>query len=182
MRSEEYKVIGLRGRGAKELEKPVHALQDVEGGDNGVGVKLVVRKDLDSPVDAIQVRLPIHVRYGEPVASNSSSPYVIQELEPPSVVLACSDGVPSCSSRGEASDYLQSFIEALDYATPYCIAKSSTPQPLEISVPLGNTTDIPVVEIGTSAVILACFAWIALEAWRTSHRIWTANAKNTKDD
>ncbi|KAJ3543562.1 hypothetical protein NMY22_g3098 [Coprinellus aureogranulatus] len=181
MRSGEYQVVGLRGRGAKELEKPVHALQIENGGDSAVGVELAVRKDLETQADTIQVRLPIHVRYGEPVASNSSAPYTIQGLESPSVVLACSDGVPSCNSHSEIPNYLRSFAEDSIYAKPYCTVKSSAPQPLEISVPLGNTVDIPVVEISTSAVILACFVWIALEAWRTSRRLRAVSVKN-KDD
>ncbi|TEB06288.1 hypothetical protein FA13DRAFT_1654294, partial [Coprinellus micaceus] len=54
-------------------------------------------------------------------------------------------------------------------------------QPLEISIPLGNTTDLPVVEFGTSAVILACFAWIVLEAWRASSRLRKIEQKSKSD-
>lgn len=87
MRKEEYEVLGLRGIGAKELERPVHALPASKDLDGSVGVELVLRTGV--PVNDIQVRLPIHVRYGEPVASDASTPYSIQNLEPPSLVLTC---------------------------------------------------------------------------------------------
>lgn len=90
MRSDEYQVVGIRGRGAKELERPAHALPVVEEVDNDVGVELVVKKEVRSAlVGGIQVHLPIHVRYGEPVASNETSPSTTQTLEPPLLVLTC---------------------------------------------------------------------------------------------
>jgi hypothetical protein len=87
MRKEEYEILGLRGRGAKELERPVHALPASEDLDSNIGVELVLRKEVQS--DHLQVRVPIHVRYGEPVVSGTSTPYTVQGFEPPSLVLTC---------------------------------------------------------------------------------------------
>ncbi|TEB31583.1 hypothetical protein FA13DRAFT_1791374 [Coprinellus micaceus] len=160
MRKEEYEVVGLRA--SKDL-------------DDSVGVELVLRKGVR--FNDIQVRLPIHVRYGQPVTSGTGTPYTIQSLEPPSLVLTCLDGITSCSNNDEAPNYLQSFLST----ESYCLTKSSAPQPLEISIPLGNTTDLPVVEFGTSAVILACFTWIVLEAWRASSRLRKIEQKSKSD-
>lgn len=79
------------------------------------------------------------------------------------------------------SSYVLSFVAALDEPRSICVAKSSTSEPLTISVPLGNKVDLPMVEFGTSAVILACFIWIALEAWKASRRLRTAEGKGKSD-
>ncbi|RXW13897.1 hypothetical protein EST38_g11960 [Candolleomyces aberdarensis] len=80
MRQQQYTVVGLKGKGARELEKPVHALPDEDG------IEVILKTD--SVVE--QVQLPIHVRYGKPTFNTS---YVVQPLDAPTVVLACSSSV-----------------------------------------------------------------------------------------
>lgn len=76
MRQQEYSVVGLKGKSARELEKPVHALPDEDG------IQVVLK--IDSVVEKVQ--LPIHVRYGKPTHNTS---YDVQQFDAPTVILAC---------------------------------------------------------------------------------------------
>ena len=67
----------MKGKSARELEKPVHALPDEDG------IEVVLKTG--SVVDKVQ--LPIHVRYGKPTYNVSHS---VQLFDAPAVVLACS--------------------------------------------------------------------------------------------
>ena len=48
---------------------------------------------------------------------------------------------------------------------------SSGPNNNTILLPLGNTDHLAAVEIGTAAVILACFFWLVEVAWNTAGRL-----------
>ena len=48
---------------------------------------------------------------------------------------------------------------------------SPDPSSNTILLPLGNTAHLTAVEIGTAAVILACFFWLVKVAWNTAGRL-----------
>ncbi|EFI27986.1 hypothetical protein CC1G_14478 [Coprinopsis cinerea okayama7 len=79
LRSQQYTLVGLRGRGSRELEKPVHALPLDEG-----DVEVLVR--LEDPT-APEVHLPIHVRYAAPAKTQDG--YLTQEFEAPRALVWC---------------------------------------------------------------------------------------------
>ncbi|KAF6746921.1 hypothetical protein DFP72DRAFT_1050514 [Ephemerocybe angulata] len=138
MRDAEYQLLGTRGR-VNEGEE-----------EEAIGVEVVIQRKLPTETTgSARVQLPVHVRYGEPVASSTSKPYIIQEFSGPTVVLACGKNpnfywLPSQPRLGARRS-----------------AAQSPEQSLAISAPLGNTLDLPTVELGTTAVVLACFAWVS---------------------
>ncbi|KAH6880219.1 hypothetical protein BKA70DRAFT_1344333, partial [Coprinopsis sp. MPI-PUGE-AT-0042] len=69
LRSDHYTVLGLRGRGSRELEKPVHALPLYDE-----PVELLTRLTPSNHTSR-EVQLPIHVRYAEPLGEDLTLPF-----------------------------------------------------------------------------------------------------------
>ncbi|KAH6871455.1 hypothetical protein BKA70DRAFT_1355751, partial [Coprinopsis sp. MPI-PUGE-AT-0042] len=69
LRSDHYTVLGLRGRGSRELEKPVHALPLSDA-----PVELLMRLAPSNDTSR-EVQLPIHVRYAEPLGEDLTLPF-----------------------------------------------------------------------------------------------------------
>jgi PIG-X / PBN1 len=162
LRSEHYTVLGLRGRGSRELERPVHALplsdEPVE----------VMTRLHDVQNETMTVQLPVHVRYAEPLGGE-----MVLSFDGPRAFSSCDFDLEKPQDPWElVARHLQ------DSRNP-----PQKQELLEIPVPVGDRQgDLQVVEFGTALTILACFVWIALGAWRAHGRLAKRDGMSKKRD
>lgn len=175
--------------GSTELEKPAHALDTGEA-DTEV---LIISEDTKFLVGVdgtdtaahreVTVDVPMHLRYGPPSASGG---YEEVQLRWPTAFLICpsnlssSDHPPShlCADFSLPTHVLNS-LPPKKSCFPVHPLPSSGPNSNTILLPLGNTAHLAAVEIGTAAVILACFFWLVKVAWDTAGRL-NAKRRNSK--
>ncbi|TFK19113.1 hypothetical protein FA15DRAFT_674705 [Coprinopsis marcescibilis] len=195
LRHAQYTLVGLRGRGNRELERPVHALlpeppSSYPGEDDTDDIELVIRVE-DSPTAAdydLQVQLPVHVRYAEPTSEGG---YLHQVIPNPQAFLLCPATNSSSTTCADTPPYLayltQSHPEFFQPDRTPCFSSQIQPSSseghaglLSIRVPLGKTQDLPIVELGTSITILLSFFWILYASIKTYSRLASARS-NGKD-
>lgn len=131
----------------------------------------------------VTVDVPMHLRYGRPSASGG---YEEVQLRWPTAFFLCpsdsssSDHLPShlCPDLSLPTHVLNS-LPPKKSCFPVHPLPSSGPNSNTILLPLGNTAHLAAVEIGTAAVILACFFWLVKVAWDTAGRL-NAKRRNSK--
>nr|GAT59280.1 predicted protein [Mycena chlorophos] len=139
--------------GPSNLELPVFAL-DPERSNSSVLLTVKAGVETDALVD---VQVPLLVRYGA-VSNDSQSGFIQTEVPWPVVFHACS-GSDSESQIPLMPD---------SFASPFAsksIRVISTPENVRVAVeivrtPVGNSSDVRTVELGTALVIIVCFLYL----------------------
>jgi hypothetical protein len=109
--------------GPSNLELPVFALgAKDEDADAGLLVSVAQRLPEDGALD---VEVPLHVRYGKTAANGSESPFQLTEVPWPDAFLAC----PAASSSPSSSSSGQCFLRVVDASTSLTRTRKQRPAP-----------------------------------------------------
>ncbi|KAJ7913886.1 PIG-X [Mycena leptocephala] len=161
--------------GPSNLELPVFALgAEDEEADAGLLVSVTQRLHDDGALD---VEVPLHVRYGQTAANGS--PFQLTQVPWPDAFLAC----PAYHLHLHPHLHLvtsmlppmrRSFASAFDGVPIVRLMPPQGAVPVEtIRTPVGAAADVARVELGTAVVILAAFFYLVRAARRTAARLGT---------
>ncbi|TFK63147.1 hypothetical protein BDN72DRAFT_847946 [Pluteus cervinus] len=164
--------------GNSNLELPVTALDSTDGSQLLLNVKfdkLRLRENLD-------VKLPLHMRYGDPAQAKDG--YHLVGLEEPRGILACPlDSKHTTRRKGllPASDprtyrtEVASTLLSQSQKTFFDIAplpnSNQQHHELTLRVPVGTTSDLLFVELGTTITILSCFFYLLHVSWGVTKKL-----------
>ncbi|KAF9481625.1 hypothetical protein BDN70DRAFT_786157, partial [Pholiota conissans] len=159
--------------GTKDLERPVHALsEDISELLINVGTDGHV---IDDEGSTVRVEVPMHLRYGRPVWKDGK-PYESVTIDWPQAFLQCSTIQPHSSfSPPSLPSHILSALPSskadsiLISILPRFNSSESTQSTL--TLPLGNSRDLSVVEPLTALVIIACFLWLLRVSLKVAARI-----------
>lgn len=179
--------------GTANLELPVHAVPQ----NNSVLLLNVtvptklVRDNAYQEGERLEVKVPLHLRYGNPGLASNSGYYHTAEMDWPTGFIACPRNL-SGFSQSETIPVLPSevvsFLEAQTTDTfaashvlvpvqpgNYVHEHTLSPPRITVRVPVANPTDLRFVEAGTVITIFAAFfylAWISLRTARNMRRVF----------
>ncbi|KAI6043094.1 PIG-X [Pisolithus marmoratus] len=161
--------------GESNLELPVFAVSQANS-----SLLLSVRP-IASHVNEVLVDVPVHARYGVPLRGNK--PRQLIEIPPPTCFRAC----PQSTMTADASTYSTSEppVNQSAMLRPYShFLVSQTPRAVpaaRLDVPVGSLDDLPLVEAGTVAVVLAAFLWLAYRSWMCSNKLRSHHSIDKQD-
>ncbi|TFK93169.1 hypothetical protein K466DRAFT_479192 [Polyporus arcularius HHB13444] len=152
--------------GTSDLERPVSAVDQA-------GSVLLLTADssqlLPGQAANITLEVPLHARYGRPVAGPQDAFYKI-ELRRPVGFFACSlDNVVAVPETLRQYTSLPGW-PSLPLSL---IPDASLQEPLEIVVPVGKLSDLAWADIGTAAVMIAMFFYLLAVSVRTERRLFS---------
>ncbi|KAH9477132.1 hypothetical protein JR316_0011048 [Psilocybe cubensis] len=183
----------FRHWGSRDLEKPVHALPD-EGADLLLTVPLPFvdgdtdagREDGENGLD-VYLEVPMHLRYGVPNSSSSSSGnegthgHERIHVDWPQGFLSCPRSISSWKGNTkskEGNDGALSLPSRVASVLPPDNMLVAIPPHSDFSetasvlyLPVGNTQDLAFVEPVTALTILACCFWLFRVATKTASRL-----------
>jgi len=135
---------------------------------------------------ALEIKVPLHLRYGNP-ASASNSGYYITEMDWPAGFLLCPQSLP-VSLQSQIIKVLPpevlSFLDAqtaVAFAAPYVLVPIQSlgspnnhnlhPPRIEVRVPVASLTDLRFVEPGLVITVLASFFFLVWISMRTARKM-----------
>jgi len=184
--------------GSRDLERPVHAVAN-EPSEVLVNVEIPPPLEWDEfDGESLHVQVPMHLRYGSPRSTRSSSSQEMDKNDPsyerirvdwPTAFFLC-PSTTSLTAKTSLPSLPAHIFAALPSGHPrtkILIPIPPHPQYSNTSstlfLPVGDTSDLAFVEPLTVVVILLCFLALLKASWRTSRRIRTiADVPGTKDD
>ncbi|KAJ4480994.1 PIG-X [Lentinula aciculospora] len=153
--------------GYANLELPVTAM-----GSNGTSLLLTL-----TSVGPQDVKVPVHLRYGEISHSNSET-HRTAEIAWPDFFLSCSSSVLKAESFLVSYDSLPgefaSSFEGCSLYVPLQILKAdanSSAQFMVVAAPVGQFADLADVWFGTVFTIVAMFLYVAYVSYVTARRL-----------
>ncbi|OCH95220.1 hypothetical protein OBBRIDRAFT_809924 [Obba rivulosa] len=154
--------------GSSDLELPVFAVDPA-------GSVLLLTVDVPSKnTTELSVNVPLHARYGTPVA-DSGSPYETIPLKEPLGFWAC----PATGEHHAPPDALAPYIpeDAFKDSILTVIPHNASSSPVQLTIPVGRVADLAFVDIGTFGTMLFMFLYLATVALRTARRLHTPRPK-----
>ncbi|KAI0637300.1 PIG-X [Trametes polyzona] len=159
--------------GTTDLEKPVSAV-------NPNGTVLLLTADTSElnhsrPVN-ITLEVPLHVRYGRPIAgTDSTNAFHHIPLQRPLGFLASKS-----NSVAEVPEALRPYTALSGWPTSiHLIPDASAAETLGVTIPVGVLDDLAWVDIGTATVMLAMFFYLLHASVRTAQRLYAKSSTKT---
>ncbi|KAH9901684.1 PIG-X [Cubamyces lactineus] len=149
--------------GTSDLEKPVSAVPT----NNSVLLLTADTSRLVVPAN-ITLDIPLHARYGRPVASRATNAFYRIILERPLGFLT-SDLDHSVSVPEPLGSYMPLAGWPSNITT--VIPDTTSTENLEVTVPVGVLNDLAWVDVGTAMVMLTMFFYLAHASLRTARRM-----------
>lgn len=147
--------------GESNLELPVFAVSQTH---TRLLVKVAARSD------EVLVNLPVHARYGVPFTGDPMLQSI--EIPPPATFWACPQSAEAYSSEPPVDAVL------LQGYRHFVVSDTmSTHSHATLKIPLGSLHDLPYVEVGTVAVVLAAFLWLLHRSSVAASKLHTPHLK-----
>ncbi|KAI0653225.1 PIG-X [Cubamyces menziesii] len=158
--------------GTSDLEKPVSAVPS----NNSVLLLTADTSRLVAPAN-ITLDVPLHARYGRPVASRTTDAFYRITLEKPLGFLTSdlhhSIGIPEPLGSYASLAGWPSNISAL-------ISDATAADRLQVTIPVGVLDDLAWVDVGTAVVMLTMFFYLAHASLRTVKRLSRKTSTKTE--
>ncbi|KAG6335221.1 hypothetical protein ID866_3866 [Astraeus odoratus] len=155
-------------RGESNLELPVFAVDQLDT------LLLLDVTHVESPSNKISVDIPVHVRYGPPLSGDAPRQSI--RIPPPVTFWACHEPVDALYPLTPHLPIVQ-FAMLQPYTHFSMPGKASSLPPTELDIPLGSLDDLPLVEAGTTAVVLIIFAWLLYRSWTCAGKLRAQHLK-----
>ncbi|KAJ3986972.1 PIG-X [Lentinula detonsa] len=150
--------------GNPNLELPVAAMDS-----NGTSLLL----SLASVGPQVDVKVPVHFRYGEISHSNSET-HRSAELAWPDLFLSCSSSVPKAKgllSYEPPEEFASSLGDHYLYTPLQTFDAEPSARFAVVVAPVGQSTDLAQVRFGTVFTIAAMFGYLAYVSYMTARRL-----------
>ncbi|RPD65793.1 hypothetical protein L226DRAFT_566309 [Lentinus tigrinus ALCF2SS1-7] len=158
--------------GSSDLERPVSAVDQA-------GSVLLLTADSSHlfPGQAANITLevPLHARYGRPVAGAQDAYHMI-ELKRPVGFFAC-----SLDHVTPVPDALRQYTSLSGWPSlSLSLIPDTSPRAgLKMVVPVGKLDDLPWVDVGTAAVMITMFFYLLVASIRTARRLFSKPSMKT---
>ncbi|KAI0332044.1 hypothetical protein GY45DRAFT_1247428 [Cubamyces sp. BRFM 1775] len=149
--------------GTSDLEKPVSAVPS----NNSVLLLTANTSRVVVPAN-ITLEVPLHARYGRPVASHATDAFYRVSLQKPLGFLTT-----DVDHLTGVQEPLVSYASLAGWPSNIStiIPDNTSTDRLEISIPVGILDDLAWVDIGTAVVMLTMFVYLAHASLRTAQRL-----------
>ncbi|TRM67467.1 PIG-X [Schizophyllum amplum] len=152
-------------RGSANLELPVFALNSLEESELLVSVSL---NEEEKRKGEVEVDVPLHLRYGGVLPADASTTHEEIFIRHPEAFMACPES--KYAQRGAVADP-QSLIADLTNSTIVPLQAANAREGEIVRLPVGQAAHSPIVELGTSSVILLTFIYLVFKSCKTFSRI-----------
>jgi len=173
-------------QGPTDLELPVVAVEQTDvwlllnlnASSTFKGISETGEND-DGGAREITVNVPLHMRYSEPTMGGPSHDEV--PIEPPRAFWACAAD-PSLSHLPESlpdipAELHSTFVLESPRFNLIPPADGVKLQPMTMRVPAGDLTHLPLVQIGTAAVVFLAAGWLAKRIYVASQALRATHEK-----